>query len=89
MNLCHRLRPAGKYCQVVLVNYRKQIVCNATTAAGATPMDFSGSGFSYQGESFANDGGPLHMTVGGTPARVAPGEPFSRSSSTPAASFAV
>lgn len=64
---------AGKYCQVLLVSSKQQIICNLTSAAKATPLDFTGSGFSLQGMGFANDGGPLYLTPGGTQARVVPG----------------
>jgi hypothetical protein len=70
----------GKYCRVVSVQGKQQIVCDvedpqAPGAAGASVFDYTGSGFSYNGQGFANYGGdePLQLEEGGVPAGVAPG----------------
>ena len=38
----------NKYCRVVLVNGLEQIKCDVDTAAQATPLDYTGTGFSYK-----------------------------------------
>lgn len=66
----------GKYCQVVQVDSRQQIICNLTTTDGASVMEFTGSGFSYQGQGFNNPGstgGPLEIDPDGPPANLQPG----------------
>lgn len=70
----------GKYCRVVSVQGKQQIMCDvedpqAPGEAGASVFDYTGSGFSYKGQGFANYGGdePLQLEEGGVPAGVAPG----------------
>jgi hypothetical protein len=38
----------GKYCRVVRVDRREQIKCDVANPADATPMVYTGTGFSYQ-----------------------------------------
>jgi hypothetical protein len=64
----------GKYCRVVAVATRQQILCDANIEQ-ATAMDFTGSGFAYQDQPFTNPGGSLPLYLGGpgTPSQLVPG----------------
>jgi hypothetical protein len=66
-----------KYCQVVLVAGKQQIICNLTNPSTASAMQYTGSGVSYQGQGFVNPysitGGPLQLSPQGVPATLEPG----------------
>ena len=66
----------GKWCQVVAVGSKQQIICNVAAARGASVMLLTASGFSYQGQKFANPGAsqPLYLSGAGSAGWFAPGE---------------
>ncbi len=68
----------GKFCRVVAVGGKQQILCDMDSASAASVMDFTGSGFSFQGQGFANYGSsqPLQLSGPGqgSQAALAPSE---------------
>jgi hypothetical protein len=67
----------GKFCRVVAVGSAQQILCDVEDASGASVMGYTGFGFSYQGQGFANSGSsqPLQVSSSaGAQASLAPSE---------------
>jgi hypothetical protein len=69
----------GKFCRVVPVADKQQILCDVASPSGASTMNFTGSGFSYQGQGFSNYGSSQPLQLSGTPgqgsqAQLAPSE---------------
>ncbi len=69
----------GKFCRVVAVGNKQQLLCDVDSASAASTMEFTGSGFSFQGQGFANFGGSQPLQLGapgspGTPGSLNPGE---------------
>ncbi len=69
----------GKFCRVVPVADKQQILCDVASPSGASTMNFTGSGFSYQGQGFSNYGSSQPLQLSRTPgqgsqAQLAPSE---------------
>jgi hypothetical protein len=69
----------GKFCRVVLVGDKQQILCDVDDPSAASTMAYTGTGFSYQGQGFANYGSSQPLQLGapgspGTPGSLNPGE---------------
>lgn len=69
-----------KFCRVVVTaDGKQQIICDVEDpndpAAGASPMTFTGTGFSYLGQGFSNFGSdePLQLDPQGVPGGFKPG----------------
>jgi hypothetical protein len=52
---------------VVAVGVKQQILCDMDSASAASVMDFTGSGFSFQGQGFANYGSSQPLQLSGVP----------------------
>lgn len=64
----------GKHCRVVPVGSLQQIKCDMDIPDQATPLVFTGDGFTYQDQPITNPGGnqPLYIGGPGTPGTVIP-----------------
>jgi hypothetical protein len=63
----------GKFCRVVAVGDKQQILCDVDDAAAASTMIYTGSGFSHQGQGFANYGSSQPLQLGGPGSTGTPG----------------
>jgi hypothetical protein len=55
----------GKFCRVVPVGETQQILCDVDSTSSASKMSFTGTGFSFQGQGFANYGSRQPLQLAG------------------------